>query len=131
MGVRCLRGDPEIISLTGMSFRSTFFVAVFSVVASASPALAPSHPEEKKATVSVECSRASGLVLVNILNHRKIGNVHLVVKDAKGKTVYVEEGKAMTEELVRRFDKGMLPKGEATITVEARDFTITQAFTVQ
>lgn len=95
-------------------------------------AVAPSHPDEKsKATVSVNCTRASGLIQVNIQNHRKIGNVHLVVKDAKGKTVYVEEGKAMTEELVRRFDKGMFPKGNATLTVEARDFTITQAFTIQ
>jgi hypothetical protein len=79
----------------------------------------------------VDCSRGSGMIQVNILNHRKIGNVHLVVKDALGKTVYIEDGKAMTEELVRNFDKGMFPKGEATLTVEARDFTITQAFTIQ
>ncbi len=115
-----------------MTLRHTFVLAAFSAVLGTASALAPSHPDERgKATVSVECTRASGLIQVNILNHRKIGNVHLVVKDAKGKTVYVEEGKAMTEELVRRFDKGMFPKGAATLTVEARDFSITQAFTVQ
>ncbi|MBL7951013.1 MAG: hypothetical protein JNM62_04780 [Flavobacteriales bacterium] len=114
-----------------MTLRITLVLAAVCAVLASSSAMAPSHPDEKKATVSVECTRASGLVQVNILHHRKIGNVHLVVKDAKGKTVYVEEGKAMTEELVRRFDKGMLPKGAATITVEARDFTITQGFMVQ
>lgn len=95
-------------------------------------ALAGDRPNDKgKASVSVDCSRSSGLIQVNILNHRKIGNIHLVVKDAKGKTVYVEEGKAMSEELIRRFDKGMFPKGTATLLVEARDFSITQVFTIQ
>ena len=46
-------------------------------------------------------------------------------------TVYFEEGKANTEELVRRFDKGMFPKGAATLHVQARDLDITQHFTVQ
>lgn len=87
--------------------------------------------DKEKARVSVDCSRSAGMIQVNILNHRKIGNVHMVVKDAQGKTVYIEEGKAMTEELVRRLDKGMFPKGDATLTVEARDFTITQTFTIQ
>lgn len=87
--------------------------------------------DKEKARVSVDCSRSSGLIQVNILNHRKIGNVHMVVKDEQGKTVYIEQGKAMTEELIRRFDKGMFPKGDATLTVEARDFTITQTFTIQ
>lgn len=102
-------------------------IALVSLLTSVSAA--PGNKE--KASVSVDCSRGSGLIQVNILNHRKIGNVHIVVKDAKGKTVYVEEGKAMTEELVRRLDKGIFPKGAATLTVEARDFTITQAFTIQ
>jgi len=87
--------------------------------------------DKEKASVSVDCTRASGLIQVNILNHRKIGNVHIVVKDAKGKTIYIEEGNAMSEELVRRLDKGMFPKGAVTLTVEARDFNITQAFTIQ
>ncbi len=90
-----------------------------------------SPDEKEKASVSVDCKHGSGLIQVNILSTRKIGKIHLVVKDAKGKAVYIEEGKAMSEELVRRFDKGMFPKGAATLTVEARDFNITQAFTVQ
>jgi hypothetical protein len=94
-------------------------------------AVAITPVDKGAARVSVECQRNSGLIQVNILNHRKIGKVHLVVKDAKGRTVYIEEGKAMSDELVRRLDKGMFPKGEATLTVTARDFAITQAFTIQ
>lgn len=96
------------------------------------PSQTSASPEEKaKASVSVDCKHGSGLVQVNILSTRKIGKIHLVVKDAKGKAVYIEEGKAMSEELVRRFDKGMFPKGAVTLTVEARDFNITQEFVVQ
>lgn len=87
--------------------------------------------EPSRTTVSVECTRASGLVQVNILNHRKIGNVLLEVRDASGDLVYVEEGKAMSHELVRRFDKGIFPKGEATLNVQARDFNISRSFVVQ
>ena len=91
-----------------------------------------SSPEtDEGARVSIDCTRGSGLIQLNILHHRKIGKVHIVVRDAKGKTVYVEEGKAMTGELVRRLDKGIFPKGEATLTVEARDFSVTKAFTIQ
>ncbi len=79
----------------------------------------------------MECTRASGLIQLSILNHRRIGKVHIEVRDAKGALVYVEEGKAMAEELVRRFDKGLFPKGTATLSVKARDFDITQSFTIQ
>lgn len=94
-------------------------------------AVALTPVEKGGARVSVECQRNSGLIQVNILNHRKIGKVHLVVKDAQGRTVYIEEGKANTDELVRRLDKGMFPKGAATLSVTARDFSITQTFTIQ
>lgn len=87
--------------------------------------------DKEKARVSVDCARGSGLIQVNIVNHRKIGKVQIVVKDAKNRTVYIEEGMAMSGELVRRLDKGMFPKGAATVIVEARDFNITQAFTIQ
>ena len=83
------------------------------------------------ATVSVECDRGSGLILISITNHRRIGNVKLEVRDAQGKSLYYEEGKAMTEELVRRLDKGVFPKGEAMLTVTARDLSITQRFIIQ
>lgn len=94
--------------------------------------MASNGPEVDGGTsVKVECQRGSGMINVSIKHHRRIGKVHLVFRDAKGKTLYVEEGKAMTEELVRRFDKGMFPKGAATLSVQARDLDITETFTVQ
>ncbi|MBX2971665.1 MAG: hypothetical protein KF797_01045 [Flavobacteriales bacterium] len=105
---------------------------VLSALVLAAPLQATKGPDERgRAVVAVDCQRNSGLINVSIANHRKIGKVHIEVRDAKGALVYVEEGKAMTEELVRRFDKGMFPKGAATLTVQARDFKITQAFTIQ
>ena len=84
-----------------------------------------------EASVSVQCSRSSGLIQVNISNHRKIGRVLLEVKDAKGHVLYSEEGKAMTEELVRRLDKGLFPKGETTLEVTAKDFAIVHRFVIE
>lgn len=89
------------------------------------------EPGEKEGSVKVCTTPTSGLIEVSIENHRKIGNVRMEVKDASGRTVYLEEGKAMSDELVRRLDKGMFAKGAATLTVETRDFVITQGFTVQ
>lgn len=83
------------------------------------------------ATVSVECSSASGLIQLQVLHHRRIGKVEIEVRDAEGDLVYLEAGKAMGEELVRRFDKGMFPKGEATLRVKTRDFDITRPFLIQ
>lgn len=108
------------------------FALLLAGLVSVVPLQATNGPVERgQAVVSVDCQRGSGLINVSILNHRKIGKVHLEVRDAKGRIVYVEDGKAMTGELVRRFDKGMFPKGEATLMVQARDFTITQSFVVQ
>ena len=81
--------------------------------------------------VTIECTRSSSLVLINITNHRKIGLVSISISDSKGRSLYYEEGKAMTDELVRRLDKGLLPPGEATLTVRSRDVTESQAFLVQ
>ncbi|HRF81764.1 MAG TPA: hypothetical protein PL070_16925 [Flavobacteriales bacterium] len=107
-------------------------VLVFAAALSAASLQATNGPTEKsKAVVAVDCHRGSGLIQVSIANHRKIGKVHIEVRDSNGALVYVEEGKAMTEELVRKFDKGIFPKGAATLTVQARDFQITQAFTIQ
>lgn len=121
-----------MVTFGSMLRRSALAFTASLLLHSGSMAAVRDVPAEKeKATVSVACSRASGLIEVNILNYRKIGKVRLVVKDAAGELVYVEEGKALSDVLVRRLDKSMLPKGAATVTVEARDFTITQAFTVQ
>ncbi|MCB0767369.1 MAG: hypothetical protein KDB95_09215 [Flavobacteriales bacterium] len=105
---------------------------ILGALLSAAPLLAANGPDvDGASSVKVECQRGSGMINVSIKHHRRIGKVHLVFRDAKGKTVYVEEGKAMTEELVRRFDKGMFPKGAATLSVQARDLDITETFTVQ
>ena len=89
----------------------------------------PGGDDEPK--VSVHCTRGSGLIQVSISNHRKIGRVLLEVKDAKGHVLYSEEGKAMTEELVRRLDKGLFPKGETTLEVTAKDFAIKHHFVIE
>ena len=81
--------------------------------------------------VKVQCTRASSLIQIEVASHRKIGAVSLEVKDRKGVTLYREEGKALTPELVRRLDKGVFPKGTHTLTVVARDFARTEAFTIE
>lgn len=83
------------------------------------------------AQVTIECSRSSSLVLINITSYRKIGDVSISICDSKGRSLYYEEGKAMTDELVRRLDKGLFPPGEATLTVRSRDLTESQAFLIQ
>ncbi len=82
-------------------------------------------------SLKVECSRSSAFIQIQVLNHRRIGNVVLEVRDAQGRTLYREEGKALTEELVRRLDKGVFPRGQHTLTVTARDLVITQPFTIE
>lgn len=82
-------------------------------------------------TVFVDASRGSAFIHILVNNHRKIGNVAIEVKDISGRTLYREEGKAMTGELVRRLDKGLFPRGEHVITVTARDLAITQRFTIE
>ena len=96
-----------------------------------SPAIQAGAGSGEGATVAVECTRSSGLIKLRIQNHRRIGPVELLIIDANGRTLYHEEGKAMTGELVRVLDKGLFPKGEHHLTVKARDFSITQRFAVQ
>ncbi|MEO8066162.1 MAG: hypothetical protein ABI599_00575 [Flavobacteriales bacterium] len=85
----------------------------------------------EKATVHVECARSSSLINISIQHERRIGKVKIMVCDANGKVFYIEEGKALKGELVRRIDKQGFAKGEMTLTVEARDFHITQRFVVE
>jgi hypothetical protein len=88
-------------------------------------------PVEGQATVNVQCSRSSAFVSVGIASFRKIGVVTIEVQDAQGRTLYKEEGKALTAELVRRLDKGGFPRGSHTIHVTAKDFSLSQVFTVE
>ena len=107
--------------------RSLVVVGLFCTTAWVSAA--PGN--EGEARVEVLASRQSALVSVNIVNSRTIGNVVIEVRDAKGTVLYKEEGKALTPELVRRLDKGVFPKGQLSLSVTARDFAITRAFTVE
>ncbi len=84
-----------------------------------------------EAKVTVQCARGSGLIQVSVSNSRKIGKVLLEVKDANGRVLYSEEGKAMTGELVRRLDKGLFPLGATTVEVTARDFAVSQHFVIE
>lgn len=86
---------------------------------------------DDEATLFVETQRNSAFINILVNNHRRIGNVVIEVKDLDGRVLYHEEGKAMTGELVRRLDKGVFPKGEHALTVLARDFSITQRFTIE
>ncbi|MBK9415784.1 MAG: hypothetical protein IPO05_06645 [Flavobacteriales bacterium] len=81
--------------------------------------------------LSVSASRSSAFVTIQLHHHRKIGVVTMEVKDGQGRTLYREEGKAMQDELVRRLDKGILPRGEHTLVVTSKDLTLTERFTVE
>lgn len=108
------------------------FLVISLLLASSPDALHASTPGgDERATVFVEASRSSAFVHIMVNNHRRIGNVTIEVKDLAGNTLYREEGKALTGELVRRLDKGVFPRGEHTLTVTARDLNITQRFIIE
>ncbi|MFZ1688124.1 MAG: hypothetical protein WAU70_11915 [Flavobacteriales bacterium] len=113
--------------------RSTGLLPTILLAASllASAPLQAKDSGKENATVRVECTRSSSLINISILNERRIGKVKIMVCDAAGKIFYIEEGKAMKGELVRRIDKQGFAKGEMFLTVEARDFHITQRFVVE
>jgi hypothetical protein len=92
-----------------------------------------SGPADCKTTASlnVQCSRSSSLLQIQLGNCKKIGKVVLEIRDQEGRTLYREEGKALTGELVRRLDKGVFPRGTHTLTVTARDFAVAQVFTIE
>lgn len=103
----------------------------FMLAAASLPSVAAMPEGNDDATVMVHTSRSSGLIRINIQQPRKIGTVTLIVTDAQGRTWYREEGKAMTGELVRNLDKGILPKGELTLRVKSKDLDIMQRFVVE
>ena len=118
MPMRQLHYGPKVLALA-VAF------ACLSTGATASP------EGNDPVNVKVQCTRASSLIQIEVASHRKIGVVSLEVRDRKGVTLYREEGKALTPELVRRLDKGVFPKGTHTLTVVARDFALTEAFTIE
>ncbi len=94
------------------------------------PAFGALPGNDDESTVFVETQRNSAFIHILVKNHRRIGDVVIEVKDVTGELLYREEGKALTGELVRRLDKGVFPKGEHALTVQAKDFTITQRFNI-
>ena len=106
-------------------------IGVCAAFAVAVPVGAISPGNGSAARVSVASSRSSAFISIAIANDRKIGVILLEVRDAEGRTLYREEGKALTGELVRRLDKGVFPRGAHTLHVTARDFSITQPFAVE
>jgi|688.fasta_scaffold02710_8 hypothetical protein len=101
----------------------------FSLVATRSTAAVPGC--DRKPKVQVTCSRSSPLIDLNVTSCRKIGNVVIEVRDASGKSLYREEGKAMTPQLIRRLDKGTFPKGDLVVSVTTHEFRVDQPFTVE
>lgn len=83
------------------------------------------------ARVDVSCSRSSAFVNISVVSEERIGKVRFEITDASGRTIYREEGKALTGELIRRLDKGGFHKGLHTLEVRAKDFTISRTFTVE
>ncbi len=86
---------------------------------------------EHTGSARVECSRASGLIRLQLAAERRIGRVVLQIADTNGRLLYREEGRALREELVRVLDKGLFPKGDMVLTVKARDLDLTQHFTIE
>lgn len=78
----------------------------------------------------MHCSKASAFVSIQVEHERRIGNVVLEIRDSQGRVIYHEEGKALTGELVRRLDKGQLPRGKHRLSVHARDLDLIQEFTI-
>lgn len=125
--------SPEGIRLYSMKRIPTTLTAILAaaMMLSFTAGGGPSRSEAGLANVHVECSRSSAFVLVNITSFRRIGNVCLEVQDRTGRTLYKEEGKALTSELVRRLDKGGFPRGAHTLLVTSKDFALTRSFTVE
>ena len=132
-------GDPvghlrsEGIRLYPMKRIPTTLTAIFAaaMMLSFTTGGGPSRSETGLTNVQVECSRSSAFVLVNITSFRRIGAISLEVQDGTGRTLYKEEGKALTSELVRRLDKGGFPRGAHTLLVTSKDFALTRSFTVE
>jgi hypothetical protein len=81
--------------------------------------------------LNVAASRQSAFVTIAVQHDRRIGPITMEVKDGQGRTLYKEEGKAMQDELVRRLDKGILPKGEHTLIITTRDLQLSERFVVE
>lgn len=109
--------------------RSLFVAVLFGVGVTRTQASGEGGNDQTQ--LNVICSRASSMVQIQLAGHHKIGKLVMEIKDLQGRVLYREEGKAMTGELVRRLDKGTFPRGTHELTVVAKDFAITQRFTIE
>ncbi len=128
--------DPErghlTFVLTMRSVTRSFRTSAVAVLVSLSLS-AFSGPGDCKTipVMNVVCMKSSALLQVQVDNCKKIGKMVLEIADANGRVLYREEGKAMTGELVRRLDKGILPRGTHTLTISTKDFVLSKPFTVE
>lgn len=88
-------------------------------------------PEPHGSRLQVHCSKSSAFVSIQVEHEKRIGNITLEIRDQLGHVLYREEGKALTGELVRRLDKGQLPRGTHTLSVQSKALSLSQQFTVE
>lgn len=101
------------------------------VLLSGRPAMCATGDGGHEARLLVQCTRASAFVQVHLANSHRIGKVVMEIRDGNGRVLYHEEGKALTSELVRRLDKGVLPRGTHILSIQGKDLDISQVFTVE
>lgn len=111
-----------------MSLRA-LSLAAFMAIGLSSPARKGGGDD--RASLSVSCSRSSAFVQVHVAHARKLGKLVMEVRSQQGRVLYREEGKAFSGELVRRLDKGQLPRGTHTLSITSRELSLSQAFTVE
>ena len=111
----------------GSMLRSVAIATLFTLsgIVSAGPGDLPAP------RVNVECPRSSAFVKISVVSDHRIGRISFELVDQNGHTLYREEGKALTGELVRRLDKGVFPRGAHTLQVRTKEFAVSRSFTVE
>lgn len=88
-------------------------------------------PDHHGGRLQVHCSKASAFVSIQVEHEKRIGTITLEIRDQRGLVLYREEGKALTGELVRRLDKGQLPRGTHVLSVQSKALSLSQQFTIE
>lgn len=102
-----------------------------SMMAGVVPAIGAGDGCHTATNLTVKCSRASSLVQLNLSGCKKMGKITIEVRDQHGRTLYREEGRALTGELIRNLDKGTFPRGTHEVTVSSKEFAVSQRFTIE
>jgi hypothetical protein len=111
--------------------RTLHTLTVTAALAFSLPTVAAGGGCDSKAKLNVSCSRASAFVQVQIANCKKLGKLVMEVRDQQGRVLYREEGKAYSGDLVRRLDKGQLPRGTHVLSVLTKEVSLSQPFTIE